>query len=99
RRHRTNKENGLKLQASFQVDNLLAVYYLNNYLKTAKFSDEELKKYYDEHKKDYDVMRGRHILIRFAGSQVPLKPNQKDLTDAEALAKAQELRKRLQAGA
>jgi peptidyl-prolyl cis-trans isomerase C len=99
RRKQADQDKLFKLQSAYQVDNLLAVYYLNNYLKTAKFSDEELKKYYDEHKKDYDVMRGRHILIRFAGSQVPLKPNQKDLTDAEALAKAQELRKRLQAGA
>jgi peptidyl-prolyl cis-trans isomerase C len=99
RRKQADQEKPFKIQAAYQVDNLLAVYYLNNYLKTAKVSDDEMKKYYDEHKKDYETMRARHILIRFAGSQVPLKPNQKELTEQEALAKAQELRKRLQAGA
>jgi parvulin-like peptidyl-prolyl isomerase len=99
RRKQADQEKPFKVQAAYQLDNLLAVYYLNSYLKTAKISDEEMKKYYDEHKKDYESMRARHILIRFAGSQVPLKPNQKDLTNEEALAKAQELRKRLQAGA
>jgi peptidyl-prolyl cis-trans isomerase C len=38
-------------------------------------------------------------LIRFKGSTVPLKPNEKDLTQEEALAKAQDLRKQILAGA
>ena len=42
--------------------------------------------------------QGSHILIRFKGSAVPLKPNEKDLTDAEALAKTQELRTKIPAG-
>jgi parvulin-like peptidyl-prolyl isomerase len=99
RRHKTDQENGFKLQASFQMDNLLAVYFLNNYVKTAKFSDEELKKYYDEHKSEYETIRARHILIRYKGSRVPLKPQQKDLTEEESLAKAQDVRKKLVAGA
>ena len=43
--------------------------------------------------------QGSHILIRFKGSSVPLKPNEKDLTDEEALAKAQDIRKKILAGA
>ena len=96
---KADQEKLFKLQAAYQVDNLLAVYYLNNYLKTAKVSDEEMKKYYDEHKSEYETMRARHILIRFKGSRVPLKPDQKDLTQEEALDKANAVRKRLQAGA
>ncbi len=99
RRKKADEEKLFKLQAGYQMDNLLAVYYLNNYLKTAKIADEELKKYYDEHKADYETMRARHILIRFKGSKVPLKPNQKDLTQEEAMEKANALRKRLQTGA
>ncbi len=99
RKDKTDQEALFKLQAAYQMDNLLAVYYLNNYLKTAKISDADERKYYDDHKKDYESMRARHILIRFKGSRVPLKPNQKDLTDEEALAMAQDIKKRLAAGA
>jgi len=38
-------------------------------------------------------------LIRFKGSSVPLKPNEKDLTDEEALAKAKDIRAKILAGA
>jgi peptidyl-prolyl cis-trans isomerase C len=99
KRNKADQERPFKVQAAYSLDNLLAVYYLNNYLKTAKTSDEELKKYYEEHKKDYESMRARHILIRFKGSRVPLKPDQKDLTQEEALEKANAVRKRLQTGA
>lgn len=99
RRQKADQEKLFKLQAGYQLDNLLAVYYLNNYLKTAKVSDEELKKYYEEHKKDYESMRARHVLVRFKGSRVPLKPDQKDLTEQEALEKANAVRKRIQGGA
>jgi peptidyl-prolyl cis-trans isomerase C len=99
KRKQADQEKLFKIQAGYQMDNLLAVYYLNNYLKTTKVSEEDMKKYYAEHKNEYETMRARHILIRFAGSKVPLKPEQKDLSDEEALAKAQEVRKRLQAGA
>ena len=30
----------------------------------------QVQKYYDEHKKDYETMRARHVLIRFKGSRV-----------------------------
>jgi peptidyl-prolyl cis-trans isomerase C len=99
RRQKTDQESLFKVQAAYQLDNILAVYFLNNYMKTAKIPDAELHKYYDEHKADYESMRARHILIRFKGSRVPLKQDQKDLTEEEALARAQEIRKRLMVGA
>src|SRR5581483_3195363 len=99
RRQKADQEKSFKLQESYQIDNLLAVYFLNNYLKATRVSDDDMKKYYEEHKKDYESMRARHILVRFKGSRVPLKPDQKDLTQEEALAKANEIRKRLQGGA
>jgi len=99
RRQKADQEGSFKTQAAYQMENLLAVYFLNNYLKTAKVAAEDLKKYYDEHKNEYETMRARHVLIRFKGSHVPVKADQKDLTDEEALAKAQDVRKRLLAGA
>jgi peptidyl-prolyl cis-trans isomerase C len=58
-----------------------------------------LKAYYEAHKSDYQQVRARHILIRMQGSPITLLPGQKDLTDAEALAKAQEIRQKLVQGA
>lgn len=87
-----------KLQSSFQLDNYLAGLTFTQMGKESKVSEADARKYYEEHKQDWDGISARHILVRFQGSQVPVRQGQKDLTDAEALAKAQELRKRLVAG-
>lgn len=58
-----------------------------------------LKAFYDAHKQDWDEVKARHILIRMQGSRVPVRDGHKDLTDAEALAKAQEVRAKILAGA
>jgi parvulin-like peptidyl-prolyl isomerase len=66
--------------------------------KNATTDDAALHAYYDAHKADFEQLHARHILIRMKGSTVPVKPGEKDLTDEEALAKAQELEKRIKAG-
>jgi peptidyl-prolyl cis-trans isomerase C len=99
RRNKVDQDPLYKTQEAYNAENLLALFYINQYLKSARISDEELRKYYDDHKKEYEMIRARHVLVRVKGSRVPLKPDQKDLTEAEALAKAQELRKRLTTGA
>jgi peptidyl-prolyl cis-trans isomerase C len=58
-----------------------------------------IQAYYDKHKTEWESVKGKHILIRFKGSQVPLRLNQKDLTEEEALAKAKDLRAKIIAGA
>jgi peptidyl-prolyl cis-trans isomerase C len=58
-----------------------------------------LRAYYEAHKSEHEQIHVRHILIRMQGSPLPLVPGQKDLTDAEALAKAQEIRQELVQGA
>jgi len=57
-----------------------------------------LHDYYDKHKDEFEQIKADHILIRFQGSRVPLRQGQKDLTDAEALARAQEIRQKLAQG-
>lgn len=57
-----------------------------------------MKKYYDEHKEDFEEAHARHILIRMQGSPVPLAAGHKELSDVEALAKVQGLRKQIQEG-
>ncbi len=46
-----------------------------------------------------EQVHARHILIRFQGSQVPVRLGQKDLTDAEALQKTKDLRAKIVGGA
>jgi peptidyl-prolyl cis-trans isomerase C len=91
-----NKEVQSRIQ--FQTDNMLAGAVFNDMLEKTKVDDAAVQKYYQEHQNEYEQIQARHILIRFAGSPVPVKANQKDATEAEALAKAQETQKRLAAG-
>ena len=62
--------------------------------------DATVKAYYDQHPEEFEQVTARHILIRFKGSAgPPLAAGHKELTEAEALAKAQDLKKQLDAGA
>jgi len=83
---------------SIQVDNVLANLLAKKIQDDAVFTDLDLRAYYNAHKDEYEEAKGSHILIRFKGSKVPLKPNEKDLTEPEALAKAQDIRSKLVAG-
>ncbi len=86
-----------KLMIGLQQDQVIANL---NYqeLSDQKPDEAALHTYYDAHKQEWEEVKARHILIRMQGSQVPLKPNQKDLTEAEALAKAKALRAKIVAG-
>jgi peptidyl-prolyl cis-trans isomerase C len=86
-------------QLLFQTNQVLAGMTAQKINQDVKIDDAVLHKYYDDHKSEYEQIRARHILIRFKGSQVPVKPGGKDLTEEEALAKTQDLEKRLQGGA
>jgi peptidyl-prolyl cis-trans isomerase C len=67
--------------------------------KTQKSGDEAAaKKYYDEHKTEFEQAKARHILIRVANPQMPAAPGKKDLSDAEAKKKADEIVARLAKG-
>jgi peptidyl-prolyl cis-trans isomerase C len=87
-----------KTQVTFQNSNILAGLTYDQMGKDMKIDDAELHKYYDTHRNEYEQVKARHILIRFKGSPLPLKPGQKDLTDEEALAKVQDLRKQIAGG-
>jgi peptidyl-prolyl cis-trans isomerase C len=66
----------------------------------SRFHPDEpsLRAYYEAHKSEYLQFHVYHILIRGMGP-APLPPGQKGLTDAEALAKALEVRQKLVQGA
>jgi parvulin-like peptidyl-prolyl isomerase len=78
--------------------NVLANMAFQQMTKDVKVEDADLRKFYAEHKTEFEQVSARHILIRMRGSPVPVKPGQKDLTPEEALAKAQDIEKRIKDG-
>lgn len=80
--------------------NLIATAELKKIEKSIVVSDADVKAAYDANKKDYEQVHARHILIAPKGSPAapPAKEGQKELTDEQAKAKAEELRAKLVAG-
>jgi peptidyl-prolyl cis-trans isomerase C len=98
RKRGIDKSPETKQLISFQTDNLLASTLYREIAAGIKADEAAEHAYYDKHQSEYDEVTARHILIRFKGSPVPLRTGEKDLTDEEALAKAQDIRKKLAAG-
>src|SRR5580658_16646 len=86
----------VQTRLTIQIDQVLA----SALFQSLGTSDEAaVRAYYEAHKNEMEQVHARHILIRFQGSAVPLRLGQKDLTDAEALQKAKDLRAKILAGA
>ena len=66
--------------------------------RASSITDAELKKVYDANKKDYEQVKARHILIAFKGSPAA-QAGKTELTEDEAKAKAEDIRKQIAAGA
>ena len=81
-------------QLDLMRENLVATEELRKIESGITVSDADLKKAYDENKKDYEQVKARHILIAPKGSPAAQK-DKKQLTDEEAKAKAEEIRKKL----
>ena len=80
-----------------QEQDLTIQNYKENFDKNVKITDEEMQKYYDEHKKDYykDEVKASHILIS------TVDDNGKELSEAkkkEAKKKAEEVLKKAKSG-
>jgi len=86
------------LNLELRVDQELATA-LYQELANAKPTDEQLHAYYDAHQKDFEEARARHILLRVPPAPAVVKPDSKDPTDADQLAKIKELRAKIVAGA
>ena len=97
RKRKLDQDAAYKAQLSFQADNLLAGLLFRDLSANLKIEDAELRKYYDEHKNEYERVKARHILIRFKGSPAPAG-TKKELTEDEALEKTKALRARIVAG-
>ena len=70
----------------------------NQILASAVAADVQ-RKHYDQNKQQFEKVRARHILVRTPGSRAPVRPGQKELSEQEAKAKADDLRKQIAGGA
>ena len=98
KRRKLDESSAYRTQSMFEDANILANMTYEEIGKNAKLDEADVRKYFEAHKAEFEQVRARHILIRVQGSPAAVRPGQKDLTEAEALAKAQDLRKRIQAG-
>ena len=85
-------------QLDLMRENLVATAQVKKLQNDIKVSDEDLKKAYEANKKDYEQVKARHILIAFKGSPAA-QAGKKELTEEQAKAKAEELRKKIVGGA
>jgi peptidyl-prolyl cis-trans isomerase C len=99
RKRKIDQKPSVQQMLAIQTDQLLANQLYQDVAANAKPDEASIKAYYEQHKGDSIEVKARHILIRFKGSPVPLKPDQKDLTPEEALAKATSLRDKIEKGA
>ncbi len=83
---------------AFQTDNVLANTLYRDIAGKLKVDEAAERAYFDAHKNEFEHVKASHILVRFKGASAPARPGEKDLTEEEALAKIQGLRKRLVAG-
>lgn len=86
----------IKQQIELQTDQVLSRALLKEMQDTD--SEKEDRAYFDANKSNFDTLKARHILIRTAGSRVPLRAGEKDLTDAQAKAKADQIEQQLAKG-
>lgn len=90
-----SKDPKIEGQLKFQRQNLLAQAMFENLQNGVKVDDSLVKLYYDAHKNEYESVKAKHILIRVKGAPMPGAEGKPELTDEQALAKAQEIRKKL----
>jgi hypothetical protein len=98
RRRKLDETDDFKLQAAYRTNEWLSMVAEKAIHDGLKVDDAAVRDYYEAHKANYERVHARHILIRVQGSRAPLKPGAKDLTEEEALEKAQQLITRVKAG-
>jgi peptidyl-prolyl cis-trans isomerase C len=98
RKRKLDESPAIKQMMFIQSNQVLANELQKQVARDINPGEADLRAYYDAHKGEYEQVKASHILIRFKGSPVPVRPNEKDLTDEEALAKAQDIVKKLKAG-
>ncbi|MGE5612174.1 MAG: peptidylprolyl isomerase [Bacillota bacterium] len=89
RKQGLDKSEKFKQQMQLMADNALAGALINQ-VSTKLVTDADVQKFYDDHKAEYERATVRHILVAIGGD--------KAVTDAQAKAKADQLKARLDKG-
>jgi len=97
-RQKLDQNPRVQRQIELQKENTVAGALMQEMTANAQVDDATARQYYEQHKSDYETVHAHHILIRAKGSPIPVQPGKKELSEEEALAKAQEIRKKLLAG-
>jgi peptidyl-prolyl cis-trans isomerase C len=98
KRRKLDQTPDFQLQSQYRANEWLATILENGIRDSTKVDDASLREYYESHKSEFERVHARHILIRFHGSAVPMKPGGKDLSEEEALDQAKKLIARIKAG-
>jgi len=98
RKRKMDETPAVQQQIELQKDNLLANALFVDMTANVKVDEATERQYYEQHKSEYETVHARHILVRVKGSPLTQRAGKPELTEEEALAKAQELRKKLLAG-
>jgi peptidyl-prolyl cis-trans isomerase C len=93
-----DKDADVRAQLQLMRDNTLASAQLERMQAGVKIADADLQKAYDARKNEMDQAKARHILIAFKGSRAA-QEGKPELTEEQAKAKAEDLRKKIVAGA
>jgi peptidyl-prolyl cis-trans isomerase C len=93
-----DKDPEVLAQLALMRENLVAQAQLQKIEQGIAITDEELKKQYDAKKNEYEQVSARHILVAFKGSPAA-QEGKPELTEEQAKAKAEEIRKQLVGGA
>lgn len=98
RKRGLDKEKLTQARIAFATENLLAGAVFNEMMQKTSADEATLRKRYEAQKGQYESAEARHILVKFKGSPVPQREGKPELSEEEALAKTQDLRKRLLGG-
>ena len=93
-----DKDPDVLRQLALMRENLIAQAQLEKIETGITVSDADLKKTYDAQKAQYEQVKARHILIAFKGSPAA-QEGKAELTEEQAKAKAEDLRKQIVGGA
>lgn len=88
----------IQTQLDMMRDNLVANALVQRVQASFTLDEAALKQAYEANKAQYEKSNARHILIAFKGSPAA-QPGKPELTEEEAKAKAEDLRKKIEGGA
>jgi len=99
KRQKLDEDEHIRQEIRFRIDEVLANAEVREIgLKKSKPSEEEVRTYFVEHRKDFEIVEARHILVRIHGSLAPPPMGQRDAALEEALAKAGRIRHEIVSG-